>query len=122
MNGNDDEDCEVSTLFRTIPYCLPARHILASFTQHTAWWQREFKRQVADWQPSGASPEEVRRGQRDLRMTLLDQLVAGISEVLTSSFPSLDHLIGRREEILILLLSSSTRIHCFKMEVTGEFH
>lgn len=87
-----------------------------------AWWQREFKRQVADWQPSGPSPEEVRSGQRDLRMTLLDQLVAGISEVLISSFPSLDHLIGRREEILILLLSSSTRIHCLKMEVTGEFH
>jgi hypothetical protein len=48
--------------------------------------------------------------------------VAGISELLISSSPSLDGLIGRREEILILLLSSGTRIHCFRMEVTGEFH
>lgn len=49
MNGHDNKVCELENVFCIISYYFPALHVLASFTEYTGWWQREFKREVADW-------------------------------------------------------------------------
>ena len=51
---------------------------------------------------------------------IFDQLFRRISS--SFFFSVLADLIRKRKEILMLPLSCKARIHCFKMELTSEFH